>query len=83
MVANVALIWQASFWLNLSAISFLTTLDTVTLKNFSKFLTIHFKLFKNLYTSKNFSTISTLSYSKVLDKHSKNSLAKWGHSIAT
>ena len=39
---------------------------------------MYFKIFKNLHTSKIFSTTSTISYSKILDKYLKNSLAKWG-----
>ena len=68
------------FFVKFICYKFLKTLTTVTSKNFSKFLNYTLQNIKKKHIS--ILKISTISYSKVLDKHPKNSLAKRGLNLA-
>ena len=69
-------IWQTSFLSSLSATNFLITLTTVISKKISKFLNYPLQNIKKFTHFKIFPTIFTVNYSKVLDKHPKNSFAR-------
>ena len=71
-----AFVWQTNFLSSLSVTSFLKTLTTIILKNFSKILNYTLQNIKKKHTSNFFLKTFTVSYSIVLDKHPKNLLAK-------